>query len=115
MVSLASIMKSTGQDNEFILEAGMNESSSTQKLCLENIVKLYLRVRLFICARDYITSNHKIRKKQTKSKSLRKNLKGSKDIQGSNIFSYIKLYYLLYSASLLQIMKSKMLYIPFRS
>jgi hypothetical protein len=47
-------------------------------LCLENILKLYLRVRSFSYAKDYI-SKYKIKEKQTKSKSLRKNLKRSKD------------------------------------
>ena len=35
-----------------VLESGIEESSCTQKLCLENIVKLYLRVRSFSYARD---------------------------------------------------------------
>jgi hypothetical protein len=61
-----------------VLESAIDESSSTQKLCLENILKLYLRVRSFSYAKDYI-SKYKIKEKQTKSKSLRKNLKRSKD------------------------------------
>lgn len=61
-----------------VLESGIEESSSTQKLCLENIVKLYIRVRSFSYARDYI-SKYKIKEKQTKSKSLRKDLKRSKN------------------------------------
>ena len=64
--------------DNIVLEVIIDESCSTQKLCLENIVKLYLRVRSFSYARDYV-SKCKIREKQTKSKSLRKNLKRSKD------------------------------------
>ena len=51
-----------------VLEAGLDESSSTQKLCLENIVKLYLRVRSFSHARQYIIKS-----------LIRMNLKRSKD------------------------------------
>ena len=61
-----------------VLESGIEESSSTQKLCLENIVKLYVRVRSFSYAKDYI-SKYKIREKQSKSKSLRKELKRHKN------------------------------------
>ena len=49
-------------------------SKQRKKLCLENIVKLYLRVRSFSYAKDYI-SNFKIQKKAVRSKSLRKELK----------------------------------------
>ena len=53
-----------------VLESGIEDQSScTQKLCLENIVKLYIRVRSFSYARDY-TSKYKIKEKQAKSKSL---------------------------------------------
>ena len=52
-----------------MLESGIDEKSTTQKLCLENIVNLYLRVRSFSHARDYI-SKFKIKEKKTKSKSL---------------------------------------------
>ena len=48
--------------DNIVLEAGIDESCSTQKLCLENIVKLYLRVRSFSYARDYV-SKYKIREK----------------------------------------------------
>ena len=57
-----------------VLESGIEESSCTQKLFMENIVKLYVRVRSFSYARDYI-SKYKIKEKQTKSKALRKDLK----------------------------------------
>ena len=57
-----------------VLESGIEESSCTQKLSMENIVKLYVRVRSFSYARDYI-SKYKIKEKQTKSKALRKDLK----------------------------------------
>ena len=61
-----------------VLESGIEESSSTHKLCLENIIKLYVWVRSFSYARDYITK-YKIKEKYAKSKSLRKDLNRSKD------------------------------------
>ena len=75
--TLSSPMVKSLWDN-IVVDADIDESSSTHKLCLGNIVKLYLRVRSFSYARDYV-SKYKIREKQTKSKSLRKNLKRSKD------------------------------------
>ena len=60
-----------------VLQAGTDGKNTVQKLCLENIIKLYLRVRSFSYAWDYI-SQYKIREKMTKSKSLRKDLKRSK-------------------------------------
>ena len=53
---------------------GNNVSKQTGKLCLENIVKLYLRVCSFSYAKDYI-SKFKIQQKAKKSKGLRKELK----------------------------------------
>ena len=55
---------------------GCNEdlSKQTTKLCLENIIKLYLKVRSFSYAKDYI-SKFKIKQKAAKSKGLRKELK----------------------------------------
>ena len=49
-------------------------SKQTTKLCLENIIKLYLKVRSFSYAKDYI-SKFKIKQKAAKSKGLRKELK----------------------------------------
>ena len=58
-----------------VLESGIeSQFGSTQKLCLENVVKLYIRVRSFSYARDY-TTKYKIKKKQGKSKALRMELK----------------------------------------
>lgn len=37
-----------------VLSAGVDKTSSTHKLCLENVVKLYLKVRAFSYARDYL-------------------------------------------------------------
>ena len=57
-----------------MLLSGVNPSGDTQKLCLENIVKLYLKVRSFSYARD------RIKEKQNKMKGLRKlDLKQSSD------------------------------------
>ena len=63
-----------------VLNSGINpeESKSTQKLCLGNIIRLYLRVRSFSYTRDYI-SKYKKKEKQTKGKALRKSLKQSKN------------------------------------
>ena len=55
-------------------DCSQETSKQTKKLCLENIVKLYLRVRSFSYAKDYI-SNFKMQQKAVKSKSLRKELK----------------------------------------
>jgi uncharacterized C2H2 Zn-finger protein len=57
-----------------IQDCGQETSKQTQKLCLENILKLYLKVRSFSYAKDYI-SKFKIQQKAAKSKSLRKELK----------------------------------------
>lgn len=57
-----------------LLECNHKLSKQTTKLCLENIIKLYLKVRSFSYARDYI-SKFKIKQKAGKSKGLRKELK----------------------------------------
>ena len=64
--------------DNIVLDSGVEKSCSTQKLLLENIVKLYLRMRSFSYARDYI-SKYKIKGKQMKSKAIRKDLKRRKD------------------------------------
>ena len=46
-------------------------SNSTQKLCLENIVKLYLRVRAFSYTKDFITK-YRVKERQSKKKALNK-------------------------------------------
>ena len=56
------------------MSSGTDISLPTQKLCLENVVKLYLRVRSFSYVRDFITK-YKIKEKQTESKAQRKELK----------------------------------------
>lgn len=61
-----------------VLSAGVNTGSRTQKLCLENLIKLYLKVRSFSYARDYL-NKHKIKEKKTRQKALRKDLKRSAD------------------------------------
>ena len=65
--------------DNIVVSSGVNPSGDTQKLCLENIVKLFLKVRSFSYARDYITQ-YKIREKQRNSKALRKDLKNSEFI-----------------------------------
>ena len=59
-----------------VVGSGVDPSSFTQKLCLENVIKLYLKVRSFSYARDFITK-YKIKEKQTKKRALRKDLKQS--------------------------------------
>jgi uncharacterized C2H2 Zn-finger protein len=63
-----------------VLSSGVETSSPTQKLCLENVIKLYLKVRSFSCAKDYI-AKYKIKEKQTKTKALRKDLKMSSQVE----------------------------------
>ena len=41
--------------NNIVMSSGVDPSSSTQKLCLENVIKLYLKVRSFSYARDFLT------------------------------------------------------------
>ena len=48
-----------------VMSAGIDKTSSTQKLCLENVVKLFLRVRAFSYARDYL-NKYKMRRKSVK-------------------------------------------------
>ena len=59
---------------QYIQGRGNKISKQTSKLCLENIVKLYLRVRSSPYAKDII-SKFKIQQKTKKSKELRKELK----------------------------------------
>ena len=53
-----------------VFSCEVQPSNATQKLCLENIVKLYLRVKAFSYARDY-----RIREKESKKEGLRKEIK----------------------------------------
>ena len=59
-----------------VLSSGVESSSATPKLCLENIINLYLKVRSFSYGKDYM-AKYKIEAKQTKSKALRQ--KGLKE------------------------------------
>ena len=61
-----------------VLSSAVDLASATQKLCLENTIKLYIKVRSFSYARDYLTK-YKIKEKQTKQKALRKDLKRSSE------------------------------------
>ncbi len=60
--------------DNIILSSELQPSSSTHKLCLENIIKLYLRVRSFSYAKDQITK-YNIKEKQLKGKALRTDMK----------------------------------------
>ncbi len=49
---------------EYHMSSGIDILSPTQKLCLENVVKLYLRVRSFSYVCDFITQYKITQKKQ---------------------------------------------------
>ena len=51
-------------------------TSSTTELCLENVVKLYLKVRSFSYAKDYV-AKYKAKEKELRKKALRKDMKQS--------------------------------------
>ena len=50
-----------------MLSAGINLSCDINKLCLENIVKMFLKVRSFSYTKDYVTQ-YKIKDKQGKKR-----------------------------------------------
>ena len=54
---------------DIIVTASGNPTSPTSKLCLEDAVKLYLKVRSFSYAKDYVTK-YKIIEKQVKKGHL---------------------------------------------
>ena len=62
-----------------VLTSGVNPSCDINKLCLENIVKMFLKVRSFSYTKDYVTQ-YKIKEKQGKKKALRKDLKQSSEV-----------------------------------
>ena len=62
-----------------VLSSGVNPSCDINKLCLENIVKMFLKVRSFSYTKDYVTQ-YKIKEKQGKKKALRKDLKQSSEV-----------------------------------
>ena len=55
-----------------VLTSGVNASCDMTKLCLENIVKMFLKVRSFSYTKDYVTQ-YKIKEKQGK-KGIEKGL-----------------------------------------
>ena len=57
-----------------VMSCSIELSSATQKLCLENVLNLYLKVRSFLYAKDYI-SKYRINEKRGKNKALRSELK----------------------------------------
>ena len=62
-----------------VLSSGVNPSRDINKLCLENIVKMFLKVRSFSYTKGYITQ-YKIKEKQGKKKALRKDFKQSSEV-----------------------------------
>ncbi|CAB3985388.1 Hypothetical predicted protein [Paramuricea clavata] len=57
-----------------VMSRSIQPSSTTPKLCLENVLKLFLKVQSFSYAKDYI-SKYQIKEKQGKNKALRNELK----------------------------------------
>ena len=66
------------QEN-IVLSSGVNPSCDMNKLCLENIVKMFLKVGSFSYTKDYATQ-YKIKEKQGRKKALRKDLKQSLEV-----------------------------------
>ncbi len=64
--------------DNIVLASGVPSTSSTPKLCLENVVKLYLKVRSFSYAKDYV-EKYKIKEKEGRKRALRKNMKQSSE------------------------------------
>lgn len=62
--------------NLFFAEAELEPDKHVEKDVLHNIVSLYVRVRAFSFAKDII-QQYKIKSKQTKAKSLRKEISQS--------------------------------------
>ena len=58
------------------MSSGLESSNSTGKLCLENVIKFYVKVRAFSYPRDFIIK-YRIKEKQLRRKGLRKDLKKS--------------------------------------
>ena len=54
-----------------VMSCSIEPLSATQKLCLENVLKLYLNVESFSYAKDYI-SKYRINEKRSKNKALKK-------------------------------------------
>ena len=64
--------------DNIVVASGIPSTSSTAKLCLENVVKLYLKVRSFSHAKDYV-QKYKIKEKEVRKRALRKDMKQSSD------------------------------------
>lgn len=59
---------------KYCSRVGITQPCFTQKLCLENVITLDLRVRSFSYAKDFISKYKKAQKKM-KSQAQRKDLK----------------------------------------
>ena len=57
--------------DNIVVSSGVNASGDTQKICLENIVRVFVRVRSFSYAKDYITQ-YKIGEKQGRPRHCEK-------------------------------------------
>ena len=62
--------------DNIVMVSGIPSTSRTPKLCLENVIKLYLKVRSFSYTKDYV-AKYKIKEKEVKKKALRKDMKQS--------------------------------------
>ena len=65
--------------NNLLDQCDLEISNECQKLCFENIVKLYAIVRSFSFARD-IVNKYKLREKTGRNKALRKQLKADSEL-----------------------------------
>ena len=64
--------------DNIVVASGVPSTSSTSKLCLENVIKLYLKVRSFSYARDYVMK-YKKKQKELRKHALRKEMKMTAD------------------------------------
>ena len=90
------------------MASGIPSTSRTSKLRLENVVKLYLKVRSFSYTKDYV-AKYKIKEKEVKTKALRKDMKQSSNKTPAQAFTppahekkmgtiWIFVYYAVYSS-----------------
>ena len=64
--------------DNIVVASGVLPTSSTPKLCLENVVKLYLKVRSFSYAKDYV-AKYKKKEKELRKRALREDMKQAAD------------------------------------
>ena len=65
--------------NSLVDQCDLEISNQCQKLCFENIVKLYITARSFSFARD-IVNKYKLHEKAERNKALRKQLRAGSEL-----------------------------------